>query len=63
MVRARRKAEWSRAGTIAAAIYNVNRGQGKRVIKPSDFCPELDEASGMSLRELVKQVQQVEKKQ
>jgi hypothetical protein len=63
MVRAKRKAEWSRAGTIAAAIYNVNRGQGKRVIKPSDFCPELDEASGMSLRELVKQVQQVEKKQ
>jgi hypothetical protein len=63
MVKAKRKAEWSRAGTIAAAIYNVNRGQGKRVIKPSDFCPELDEASGMSLRELVKQVQQVEKKQ
>jgi hypothetical protein len=63
MVKAKRKAEWSRAGTIAAAIYNVNRGQGKRVIKPSDFCPELDEASGMSLKELVKQVQQVEKKQ
>lgn len=63
MVRARRKAEWSRAGTIAAAIYNVNRGQGKRVIRPSDFCPELDESAPTSLRELVKQVQQVEKKQ
>ncbi len=44
MVGARRKAEWARAGTIAAAIYNVNRGKGSRTIKPSDFYRPLDES-------------------
>lgn len=43
MVLARRKAEWSKAGTIAAAIYNANRAKGARTIKPSDFYKPLDD--------------------
>jgi len=43
MVLARRKAEWSKAGTIAAAIYNANRAKGARAIKPSDFYKPLDD--------------------
>lgn len=61
MVKARRKAEWAKAGTIAAAVYNTSRGQGKRVIRPSDFYPELDEAA-TSWKDLVRQVKQTEKR-
>jgi hypothetical protein len=43
MIKGRRKAEWARAGTIAAAIYNVNRGRNRRVIRPSDFYRELEQ--------------------
>jgi len=43
MIRGRRRAEWARAGTIAAAIYNVHRSRNTRVVRPSDFYRDLEQ--------------------
>lgn len=44
MARGRRAAEWSRAGQIAAMIYNVNRKRGASPLKAEDFYREIDPA-------------------
>lgn len=43
MIKGRRKAEWARAGTIAAAIYNTHRKRNSRVIRPADFYRDLEQ--------------------
>lgn len=45
MVEGRRKAEWARAGTIAAAIYNTHRKRNSRVIRPGDFYRPLNQVA------------------
>jgi hypothetical protein len=60
MVTARRRAEWARAGTIAAAIYNVNKRKGSRTIKPADFYRGLEEVT-TNWKQAVEQFKQKDK--
>jgi hypothetical protein len=62
MVGSRRKAEWARAGTIAAAVYNVHKRKGGKTIKPSDFYKPLGE-SNVSWKQAVEQFKKRKPKQ
>ena len=46
MVRGRRKAEWGRAGTIAALLYNAHKGKGQSAKTSEDFYREASESNG-----------------
>lgn len=61
MIKGRRRAEWSRAGTIAAAIYNVHRSRNSRVVRPSDFYRDLEQPI-TNWKAAVKKFKELEKK-
>ena len=62
MVGSRRKAEWARAGTIAAATYNVNKRKGGKTIKAGDFYRPLAETN-VSWKQAVEQFKKRKPKQ
>lgn len=46
MVRGLRKAEWARAGVIAATIFNAHKGKGQSTKTPEDYYREPSETNG-----------------